>query len=145
MKQLLIDTNCLISYITDRNLLQQKVVAVYFEEAAYFKSEVIIINTVITELVYVLEKVYTLKSAKIREILKALIDTPGIFIDHEFNLEDILELWPQKIKDFGDAVLASCAKQRKIPLLTFDQVLYKQLSQMNIPVTNLMKKGVSQK
>ncbi len=139
MKRFLIDTNCIVSYVTDRNLKQQEVITRFFEDAANFKCEIVILNNIITEFIYVLEKIYEIEPNKIREILKALSETPGILIDHKFDLGDVLKLWPQIIKDYGDAVLASYAKQEKIPLLTFDQILFKQLSRNKIPVKNLLK------
>ncbi len=139
MKRFLIDTNCLISYVTDRNLEQQEIITRVFEEAANFKDELIILSNVITEFVYVLDKIYAVESNKIREILIALTETPGISIDFKFSLEPVLLLWPQIIRDYGDAVLASYAKQEGIPLLTFDRTLSRQLRGVKIPVKNLLK------
>ena len=54
MKIYLVDTNAVISYLTDRNLDQQSKISVYFEMASQKKCEIIIHFNVLTEVVYVL-------------------------------------------------------------------------------------------
>lgn len=39
MNKYLIDTNCLISFVTDRNPEQQKIISKYFEDAADLKCD----------------------------------------------------------------------------------------------------------
>ena len=134
MKKYLIDTNCLISFITDRNPGQQKIIAKYFEDAADIECELVIVDSVITELVYVLEKIYMINIKIISDILHSLIETPGIIVYNNFDLSKILRLWPDKIRDYGDAVIASHAAGEKLKVITFDQDFAKQLSQSNISV-----------
>ena len=134
MKKYLIDTNCLISFITDRDPGQQRIIAKYFEDASDIKCELVIVDSVITELVYVLEKVYRINIKIISDILHSLIETPGITVHHNFDLSKILKLWPDKIRDYGDAVIASHAIGEKLKVITFDQNFAKQLSECNISV-----------
>ncbi len=134
MKKYLIDTNCLISFITDRNQGQQRIIAKYFEDAADIKCELIIVDSVITELVYVLEKIYRINIKIISDILHSLIETPGISVHNNFDLLKTLRLWPDKISDYGNAVIASNVAGEKLKVITFDQKFAKQLSECNISV-----------
>jgi len=132
VKRYIVDTNGLLSFITDRNPGQQEKIAVYFNDAAVLKCELIIIENVITEFVYVLQKVYRVPDLRIREIIINLIMTPGIVIENSFNPAKILDLWPEIISDYGDAVIADHARALKVPVLSFDRDLQRRLKRLNI-------------
>ena len=48
----IIDTNCLLSFVTDRNPIQNECMAAVFERAAKLEEEILVISNVITEFVY---------------------------------------------------------------------------------------------
>ncbi len=58
MKIYIIDTNALISFITDRNPSQQGLVAKIFKETAKLRAMVLCPQNVLTEFVYVMDKIY---------------------------------------------------------------------------------------
>jgi len=64
MKKYVVDTNCLISYVTDRNPKQQEEMSDYFEDAADLKSQLVILGSVLVEFVYVLSAVYNVEDVK---------------------------------------------------------------------------------
>jgi hypothetical protein len=66
-------------------------------------------------------------------MLSDLLKNPGIKHQHGYFISNVLSLWPNKIKDYGDTVLAAAAFELKIPVLTFDKPFSKQLSLINIP------------
>ncbi len=66
-------------------------------------------------------------------MLVDVFKNPGIEYHHGYFLNQILALWPDKIKDYGDAVLAAAASELKTPVLTFDKPFSNQLSNTNIP------------
>ena len=66
MRTLVIDTNALISFVTDRNPVQQEKIAVIFDEAARLKIAILCPQNVLTEFVYVLEKIYNLHFARLK-------------------------------------------------------------------------------
>ncbi len=57
MRKYLLDTNALISFLTDRNLKQQKIISPYFKQVAGGQSLITLHLNVITEFVYVMEKI----------------------------------------------------------------------------------------
>jgi predicted nucleic acid-binding protein len=134
MNSYILDTNVLISFVTDRNLPQQNIIRKYFEDAASVICELLICDIVINEFVYVMEHIYNIKSTNIAGMLRALIKMPGIKLVNYFDPESVLELWPLKINDYGDAVLASFAKSLNKRIITFDRKFTKQLNKGNIPI-----------
>lgn len=133
MNSFLIDTNCLISYTTTRSKIQSERISEYIENASNFQAEIIIISNTITEFVYTLQSIYKVDSIFINHMLHDLLKNPGIKHQQGYFMGTILSLWPDKIKNYGDAVLAAAAFELKIPILTFDKPFSKQLSLINIP------------
>ncbi len=72
----LLDTHCLLSYVTDRNRGQLEKVSALIDEAAALRSELYII--VVSEFVHVLAHVYGRDDAFIQQLLAALLAQPGI-------------------------------------------------------------------
>jgi len=132
MSSFLVDTNCLISYVTDRNPGQTEKIAEVIEDASNLKCTIYLISNVITEFVYTIQIVYGQDSKFISRILSDLIANPGIEYLHSYNLKLILNLWPNKIKDYGDAVIAAAALELDVQILTFDKDFSKQLARSRI-------------
>ena len=135
MKSYIIDTNCLISYTTTRNHEQLEKISGYIEDASNLESEIIIISNIITEFVYTLQSVYKVNSRFISQMLNDIFKNPGMKYHHGYFMSNILSIWPDKIKDYGDAVLAASSLELKIRVLTFDKTFSKQLSNLNISHT----------
>ncbi|NKB66210.1 MAG: PIN domain-containing protein [Candidatus Latescibacteria bacterium] len=132
MKAYLADTNCLLSYVTDRSPGQQEAIGLYIAAAANMDQSLYIPSQVVTEFVYVLRNEYDKDDPFIAEMLTALFDTPGIEYCHSYQIDDVLRLWPSSIRDYGDAVVAAAAIGMKIPVLTFDRKFAAQLQRSGI-------------
>jgi predicted nucleic-acid-binding protein len=132
MKSFIIDTNCLISFITDRNQKQQQIVKEVIEKASRNEINLYVISNVLTELVYVLESVYQTDKRTISMLIKDLLNNPGIIYNHGYFPEVIYKIWPQLIHDYGDAVIASASKKLKMSVYTFDRKFSTQLRKLNI-------------
>ncbi|MBW2482915.1 MAG: PIN domain-containing protein [Deltaproteobacteria bacterium] len=135
MKKLIIDTNALISFVTDRNPVQQDKIAALFDNAARLKVRVLCPQNVLTEFVYVMDAVYGIDKAEIRDIIRDFINLPGIeFIDH-FNLKTLFELWPENIPDYGDAIVAVvCRNTKGASVATFDRKFKVKLKKLGLAV-----------
>jgi predicted nucleic-acid-binding protein len=121
MKKYIIDTNVLISFVTDRNPEQQKIVAPLFESASRLKCSLICHHFVLTEFVFVMDKVYGTPKETINAMLRDLIAMPGITLYQDTDFGPLLSFWPSKIPDFGDALVAATAKVVKGAIVvTFD-------------------------
>lgn len=136
MKKIIIDSNALISYLTNRNLKQQEIADRYFKKAISLEFELIIPESVIFETVYVFKSIYSIHDSEINKIIRSLLDVPGIKVSNHFNINQVIEIWPDKIKDFGDAIIFTYAGKSKIPILTFDKKFQAQLKRMGISYIN---------
>lgn len=135
MKKYVVDTNALISFVTDRNLRQQISISDILNKAAQLKVIVLCPQNVITEFVYVMDKVYGISRNKIKTLIQDFISMPGINIIHELDLKTVLPYWPESIPDFGDAVVASvCRSNKNASIITFDQKLIKKLNSLGLEV-----------
>ena len=132
MKKYIIDTNALISFVTDRNPDQQQKVAPLFESAANLKALILCHQYVLTEFIYVMDRVYQVPKEEIRRIITDLVDMPGIEVINEIDFTAVLSCWPDPIPDFGDAVIASVSKIRKSAIVTFDRKFAKNLKSLGM-------------
>ena len=131
MKTYIIDTNALLSFVTDRNAEQQARVAELFELTARLKCKVLCPQHVITEFVYVLDKVYHYAKPSINKMVNDFIYMPGIEIIHKIDFNILLEYWPNTVSDFGDAVIASLWKMnQKAFVVTFDKRFKSELQKI---------------
>ncbi len=128
MKQYVIDTNAMISFLTDRNSRQQAEIAEILNNAAQLKVKVLCPQNVLTEFVYVMDSVYGISRDLIKQLVQDFVAMPGITIIHELDLQTVLSYWPESIPDFGDAVVATvCRSIENAVIVTFDKKLAKKL------------------
>jgi predicted nucleic-acid-binding protein len=121
VKKYILDTNALISFVTDRNLAQQEIVAPLFEAASRLKCTLVCHQFVLTEFVFVMDKVYGTPKETINAMLRDLTAMPGVEVHQHTDFSVLLSFWPSKIADFGDALIAATGKAMKgATIVTFD-------------------------
>lgn len=137
MKQYVIDTNALLSFVTDRNTAQQAVMTSIFEQVAAAQASILCPQNVIAEFVYVMDTIYHQTKRSIRSIIADFIAMPGIAIVDTTDLDEVLSLWPETFDDFGDAIVATCAQSNKgASVITFDRRFMRKLASCRIPYLN---------
>jgi len=135
MRKIIIDTNCLISFVSDRNPDQQERIALLFNEAKRLKKMIVCHHHVVSEFVYVLTSVYSLKSANVQQMVADLISMPGIMFTSDVDMQTVLSFWPEHIPDYGDAVLAAYCKQTKgTKIASFDKKFNNALIRTGLPI-----------
>ena len=140
MIRYVIDTNALISFVTDRNLEQQQKIAPLFESAAHVKAVIFCHQHVLTEFIYVLDSVYHVPKDEIGRMIKDLIEMPGIEVIQEMDFNTILSWWPDPIPDFGDALIAAVGKTRSGSMVvTFDRKFAVNLKALGINIHSFEK------
>ncbi len=133
MKQILLDTNVLISFLTDRNLEQQEQAAELFNSALLGESQLILHQIVVVEMVYVLKNLYKTESAQAAQILSDLIAMPGVKPVDKVSWTEVLAWWPARVRDFADGVLAAVAQLGGCDTVaTFDQEFVRCLNRNGI-------------
>ncbi len=133
MKKYIIDTNALISFVTDRNPDQQEKIAPLFEQAAQIKVLLLVHQQTLTEFIFVMEKVYSIPKKEIAQMVSDLIAMPGIEVVSHTDFPLVLSWWPESVPDFGDAVIASVGKNIKGSIVvTFDRKFMERLKALNL-------------
>ena len=138
MSSLVLDTKALISFVTDRDPVQQGKVAVVFEKAARAEANLLCPQNVLTEFVYVMQRVYEIDPERISTMIADLLDLPGVAVVNDLDFARLLALWPSRIPEYGDAVIAAvCVAHKGSAVLTFDRKLRSSLRASRVPVAAL--------
>jgi predicted nucleic-acid-binding protein len=135
VKQYLIDTNALISFVTDRNAAQQESVARLFEQAAKARVTVLCPQNVLVEFAYVMDKVYRQPKPLVRQMMTDFIALPGVTVVNDVDFAEVLDLWPEPIADLGDALVAAAARgAKRVAVVTFDKDFIRAIKGLRIAV-----------
>lgn len=138
MKKIIIDTNGLISFVTDRNIEQQKIIARLFQDASKLKIAIQCHHHVLSEFVYVLSNVYGCRGNDIHRMISDFIAMPGIEITTSVDMPTLLNYWPDRIADYGDAVIAAqCKNSKGSVIATFDKKFRKSIENLGLAIYDL--------
>lgn len=86
-------------------------------------SSISLLNEVIAEIVYVLEKVYKVDRNRICNELKDLIESDNIKVDNIDVISYALDIFSKLRLDFIDSLLCAYAKITNAKIYTFDKKL----------------------
>jgi predicted nucleic acid-binding protein len=130
MKEILVDTNVLVSFLTDRNKAQQEQAAALFHGAADREHTLVLHSITLVEMVHVFLQIYKSDPLEVAHALGSLLEMPGVVTVEDVTWSQVLERWPRVIPGFGDAIVATVAHQgRHDAVATFDAGLKKKLVQ----------------
>ena len=133
MKRIGVDTNVVVSFVTDRDPKQQARAADLFGAATAGKHVLVLHQAVITEAVYVMYNAYEVKPSVVSAVMRDLLLLPGVVTVDDVEWRHIWSLWPRRIKDFGDACLTAVAKAGTFEVLaTFDAAFARQARRQGV-------------
>ncbi|MDX1996556.1 MAG: PIN domain-containing protein [Thermoanaerobaculia bacterium] len=124
MRSVVIDTNALVSFLTDRHPEQQDEVRRIFQAAVEGALRLVVPLSVLSETVFVLTKQYGISPSAVAEVFRQLLAEPRITVgDHFLDLDDLLSLWPDSLPSFVDSLFAAAVLRNGYEFATFDQKL----------------------
>ena len=132
MKSVVVDTNVVLSFVTDRDPRQQRAAARLFEDAAKGTLALVLPQVVLVEIVYVLENLYRAPPEQVAGVIEDLLAMPRLAAENEVSWTAVLALWPERVRDFADAVLVAVAKAGGQALASFDRRLTRGLRRFGI-------------
>jgi predicted nucleic acid-binding protein len=132
VKSVVVDTNVVLSFVTDRDLRQQRAAARLFEHAATGEHRIVLPQVVLIEIIYVLQNLYRTPPAQIAGLLEDLLAMPRLEADNEVAWHAVLEIWPGRVRDFADAVLMNVARTGDHAVATFDRKLGRALRRIGV-------------
>ena len=128
MRQVVLDANVALSYLTDRNPEQQEKAGRLFLLASTRELGLVLHQLVLSEIVYVLRNHYRVGAEETSEILRDLLAGPGVRPVDRLVWSRVLGFWPSRFPDFADAALASVVvEDRWDCVATFDRDFAKRL------------------
>ena len=131
MKAFFIDTNLFIRYFTNDDPKKADRVDRLLEQAVNGKIELMTAEIVLAEVVWVLESYYELEKARIAEMLKAILSTPGIKVLNGKIVQNALKYYSDKNIDFVDAYIVAVMEKYKIAgIYSFDKKHLDRIAQI---------------
>lgn len=133
MTRVVLDTNVLVSFLTDRDIPQQAQAAGLLTRAAAGEIQVILHQTVAMELAYVLRNLYSMSSEKVAPLLRDLLALPGVAVADRLPWSIVLGMWPSKVPDLADGILAAVASVLRCDAIaTFDRAFRRRLAKLGV-------------
>ncbi|SFN09498.1 PIN domain-containing protein [Thermodesulforhabdus norvegica] len=121
----LVDANVILRYLLKDNKELYAKAEEVFNAVFDGKAKVLLLESVLAEVVYVLQKLYKVSRSEISEVLRELIELKGIKALNKSHLLKALEIFENKNLDFVDCLLCAYGKEREV--ITFDKNLQRCL------------------
>jgi predicted nucleic-acid-binding protein len=123
MARKLVDANVILRYLLrDDESLFQKALEV-LEKVRTGEEKVVVLESVLTECVYLLLKIYRVNRSTIAEKLGGLLYYKGVVNLDKQDLIDSINLFGQTHLSFVDCLLCAKSKNNAMPIVTFDAEL----------------------
>jgi predicted nucleic-acid-binding protein len=116
----IVDTNIILRFLLDDNQAMSSRAA-----DIIIHNEIFLLEEVLAEVVYVLEKVYKLSKIDLVNIIQEFISYTNIIVDNKDVIDLALNTYKQNNLDFVDCILYSYSKCRNATIYTFDRKLEK--------------------
>jgi predicted nucleic acid-binding protein len=123
------DANVFVSFFVERNKTQQDAALRLLAAAEEGEVAGIIAQSVVFEIVYVLQSQYNLTPRQLVTVVDAVTAFPGMQIVDDCPWKRILEIWPDPFSGLTDAaVVALATSNRYDAVATFDRKLANKLA-----------------
>ncbi len=133
VRSLVLDTNVLLSFLTDRDPSQRRLAEPLFQAAARGALRLVVPQIVLVETSFILRNVYRQPAAEIAQIVREALALPGVEPSDPAVWGLVLDLWPRVVEGLPDALIAAAAKLgRHDGVATFDRRLARALPKIGL-------------
>jgi predicted nucleic acid-binding protein len=128
VRSVVADANVFVSFFVDRNKAQQENALRLLAAAEEGEIGGVIPQSVVFEIVYVLQSQYKLTPRQLVTVVDAVTSFPGMQIVDDCPWKRILKIWPDPLSGLTDAaVVALATTNRYDAVATFDRKLTNKL------------------
>jgi predicted nucleic-acid-binding protein len=132
-RDVVIDTNLLVRYLTDNEPQKAKAVDALLNSAGKGEIKILIPSIVIAELVWVLESFYKMIADDITGLVEAILNTPGVDTQDKSVIKGALKLYRSKKIDLIDAWIIEFTKAKGAKrIYTFDKKHFRDAEEVEI-------------
>jgi len=125
--------NVFVSFFVERNKAQQEAALALLGAAEEGRIAGVIPQSVVFEIVYVLQSQYGLTSRQAAAVADAVTKFPGMQIVDDCPWRRVLELWPDPLSGLTDAAIVALATTNRYDAVaTFDRKLAKKLESFGL-------------
>jgi predicted nucleic acid-binding protein len=115
-----VDSNVLVRHLTGDPPDQAKRATAFLRDA----EELILVDLVVAEVVYVLESVYEVERERVAELVRAIVGFPLVVVPDRLLLLRSLEIYEQHRIHFAESYLAACAEATGVGVVaSFDRAI----------------------
>ena len=133
MRSVVADANVFVSFFVERNKAQQDAAQALLAAAEEGEIAGVIPQSVIFEIVYVLQSQYGLTSRQTATVVDAVTKFPGMQIVDDCPWKRVLEIWPDPLSGLTDAVIVALATTNRYEAVaTFDRKLSNRLESFGL-------------
>ena len=125
MERSLVDTNVILRYLLQDDAALFEKASTILEKVKTGREKIIILESVLTECVYVLLRVYKINRTTIAKSLRTLLHYKGIANPDKLDLIDSIDIFSQTNLSFVDCILCAKSRNNGMRLYTFDQELWR--------------------
>jgi predicted nucleic acid-binding protein len=128
VRSVVADANVFVSFFVERNKAQQDAAQALLAAAEEGEIAGVIPQSVIFEIVYVLQSQYALTPRQAATVVDAVTKFPGMQIVDDCPWRGVLELWPDPLSGLTDAAIVALATTNRYDAVaTFDRKLANKL------------------
>lgn len=128
VRSVVVDANVFVSFFVERNKAQQEAALQLLAAAEEGEIAGVIPQSVVFEIVYVLQSQYKLTPRQLATVVSAMTAFPGMQVVDDCPWKRILKMWPDPVSGLTDAaVIALASANRYDAVATFDRKLANKL------------------
>ena len=133
MRSVVADANVFVSFFVERNKAQQDAAQALLAAAEEGEIAGVIPQSVIFEIVYVLQSQYGLTSRQAATVVDAVTKFPGMQIVDDCPWKRVLEIWPDPLSGLTEAAIVALATTNRYDAVaTFDRKLSNRLESFGL-------------